>query len=479
MIAEYQNLTKEELITTIISFKAELDQLKRLIYGSKSERFVPVDNPTQTALGLDVEPVKEKPSIVQTIIYQRQKTSSSTTINSGRKPLPSHLERVRIVIEPTQDVTGLKAIGEEITEELELIPGKLFVNQFVRPKYAKADGEGILMGHLPSRPIEKGIPGPGLLSNILIEKYVDHLPCHRQIQRYERLGVSINASTMSDWISAGCTLIEPLYTVLKKEVLSSNYLQVDETPIKVLDKNKKGATHRGYYWVYYDPVKKIVLFDYRMGRGRDGPQEMLSDFEGHLQTDGYSVYEKFNNEKIKLLHCMAHARRKFEEALGNDNDRAAFVLSCMQKLYAVERICREENKDHEQRKDLRMQSALPVLNELHNWFKQEIIKVTPKSLIGEAIGYSLARWEKLMLYCTDGKLEIDNNPVENSIRPVALGRKNYLFAGSHNAAQRAAMIYSLLGTCKKNGIEPFEWMKNTLTKLPDHKANQLHTLLPR
>lgn len=501
MIEHYEKQSKEQLIEALVGaqlshdslrtshdslrfdnlkLRAELDQLKRLIFGSRSERFVPPEDQAQTALAFDQELQAVQPTVApQTITYERSKTKASQHINTGRRPLPANLERVVIVIEPLQDVTGLKKIGQDITEELELSPARFFVNQYIRPKYAKANGEGVLIGELPSRPIEKGIPGPGLLASILIEKYVDHLPCYRQIQRFERAGVTIAASTMSEWISAGVDLIAPLYEVLKKEVLSSGYIQADETPIKVMDKDKKGTTHRGYYWVYHAPEKNLVLFDYRAGRGREGPATILSNFKGYLQTDGYAAYDSFDTQQIKLFNCMAHARRYFEKALDNDRVRAEFALACIQKLYAVERHCREGRFTNDQRKLYREGEALGVLDELQQWLIREIINVPPQSPMGKAMSYMLARWERLCVYVQDGRLEIDNNLVENAIRPVAVGRKNYLFAGSHNAAQRAAMIYSLLGSCKKNGVEPLAWMKNVLTSINECKANKLALLLPK
>jgi hypothetical protein len=277
---------------------------------------------------------------------------------------------------------------------------------------------------------------------------------------------------------AASNLIAPLADVLQRKVLSSFYLEADETPIRVLDRDKKGKTHRGYYWVYHDPLNNLVLFDYREARGRDGPRELLKDFKGYLQTDGYSAYESFDNGKIKLLHCMAHARRYFEQALDNDRPRAQHVIEQMQKLYAVERKARDESFSSEQRYQLRQQKSLPVLQQLHGWLKDNIMQVLPKSAMGQAIAYSLSRWEKLMIYASDGTLEIDNNLVENSIRPIALGRKNYLFAGSHDAARRAAVIYSLLGTCKLKAVEPFAWLRNVLDVIPDYKANRLEELLP-
>jgi len=477
MISTYENSSKEELISTIILLQEELTQLKRMIFGTKSERFIPSVVAGQASLGFDVETVV--PAVGKQAISYTREQQRGNKVHTGRLPIPSYIERIKIEVAPEETVTGLKCIGEEVTEELEYKAASFYVNQYIRKKYAKANGEGIIIGSLPSRPIEKGIAGAGLLANIVIEKYVDHLPLHRQIKRFKRAGMDIPPATISGWVHATCNLISPLYDVLKQEVLKQDYIQADETPIAVLDKDKEGATHQGYNWVYHAPGIRMVLFDYRHGRGRDGPKEILKDFHGHLQTDGYNAYDTFDNEEITLLHCMAHARRKFEQALNNDKERAEYVLHLLQKLYAIERKAKEENYTHVQRYELRQAESVTVLQSLHGWFKENIIQVLPKSLIGEAITYSLKRWEKLSLYTTDGKLEIDNNLVENVIRPVALGRKNYLFAGNHDAAQRSAMLYSFMGTCKLRGVEPLHWLKTTLAKLPDHKANQLHLLLPQ
>ena len=423
--------------------------------------------------------IPEVPSAQEQISYTRNKRISSTPVKTARMKLPADLPREQVVLEPSEDVTGMVKIGEEITEELERIPGKLFVRQYVRPKYARPRGEGILIAELPARPIDKGIPGPGLLAQIVIDKYTDHLPIHRQIQRFEREGIKLPSSTLTDWISSSCTLLEPLYEVLKKKVLSSDYLQADETPIKVLDKAKKGTTHRGYHWVYHAPAKGLVFFDYREGRGREGPMEILKDFTGHLQTDGYVVYENFGQKKsVTLLHCMAHARRKFDEAKDNDLNRAEYALTEIQKLYAIERNARQQALSHEARLQLREQQSIPILKELKHWMVENYKAVTPKSTIGQALHYALERWDKLMLYTTNGKLQIDNNLVENAIRPVAVGRKNYLFAGSHNGAIRAAMLYSFLGTCKINDINPFDWLRSTLDRLPNYPVNKISELLP-
>ncbi|MEO8148678.1 MAG: IS66 family transposase [Bacteroidia bacterium] len=470
----------EELEGKYFLLQQQFAQMQRMIFGSKSERFVPVANPSQATLEFNIEPAATLELKQEQVSAHTRTTVEKKTNHKGRLKLPAHLERVEHKLDPTEDVTALKCIGEEITEELEYTPGKFFVNKYIRKKYAKPGGEGIITAALPTRPIDKGIPGPGLLSQIVIDKYVDHLPLHRQVQRFKREDIHIPASTITDWVKYTGNLLAPLYEVLKQQVLKSDYIMADESPIKVLDSEKENGTCQGYYWVYRSPVKNLVLFDYRPGRGREGPKEILKDFSGHLQTDGYPVYEMFEKQPgITLLSCMAHARRYFEQALDNDKARAEFALQQIQLLYEAERTARTNNYTPAQRLELRKSESMSVLESIKQWLGENVTLVLPQSAIGKAITYSLARWEKLCVYVTDGKLEIDNNWVENNIRPIALGRKNYLFAGSHDAAQRAAIIYSLLITCKIKNVNPFTWLKQTLSIIPDTKATNLIELLPR
>jgi hypothetical protein len=332
---------------------------------------------------------------------------------------------------------------------------------------------------LPARAIEKGIPGPGLLSTIIYDKFVSHLPFYRQVERYEQLGMKIPASTLEGWFEATCSLLEPLYEALKTQVLSSTYIQCDETPIAVLDKQKKGETHRGYHWVYHAVELKLVLFDYREGRGREGPLQLLKNYQGYLQTDGYGVYEQFESRKdIVLVGCMAHARRYFEHALDNDPPRAEKVLLWMQELYALEGEAGEQNLGAEDCYALRQAKARPVMEELENWLLTEGLQVLPKSAIGKAIFYLIPRFYRIAMYIEDGRLEIDNNLTQKLIRPVALGRKNYLFAGSHAGAGRAAIVYSLLGSCKLQNINPYDYLMDILQRLPLQPVNKLQYLLP-
>jgi transposase len=433
----------------------------------------------QLALSLQAEAVGERTVTTQEVTVTKTNIKVEKKAHPGRMALPADLPRKVIVIEPKEDVSHLTKIGEEITEQLDVTPSKFFVRRYVRNKYALPQGEGVVIGKLPSQPIDKCMAGPGLLAQVIIDKYVDHLPLYRQEQRFSRVGITLAPSTLCNWKSSVCNLITPLYDALVKEVLQTNYLHVDETPIKVLDQDKAGTTHRGYFWVYHNSHQKIVIFDYRKGRDGEGPSEILKNFIGHLQADGYQVYEDFDDSSgIMLLHCMAHARRKFSEALDNDKARSEYVLQHMQQLYAIEQQARDKKMSFDEIYELRQQQAIPILEHLGKWMKESYVQVTPKSSIGKALAYSIERWKKLCIYTTNGMLCIDNNPVENSIRPIAIGRKNYLFAGSHDAAQESAMIYSLLGTCKLHKINPWEWLKDILIRLPDHPINKIKELLP-
>jgi len=461
----------------------QLDQYKRLLHGSKRERFVPAVDDKQMILPFDVPEDTSEKKKQETITYVRKKVKREN--HPGRLPLPDHLPVEEILLEPKEDTTQMKCIGKEVTDQLELIPAKLFIKRYIRPKYIKTEDaetescKGVI-APLPVFPIEKGIAGPGLLAQVMIDKFVDHLPVYRQIERFKREQVKISSSTINGWQESICNLLEPLYDTLKHRVLSQGYLQVDETPIKVLDKNKKGKTHQGYYWEYQSPLEKVLLFDYRDGRSREGPAKLLQNFTGYLQTDGYKVYDMFGtNKNITLLNCMAHARRGFDKALDYDRDLAEHALGLFKEIYLVERKAREQNLSVKQRHELRLDEALPLLNELGKWMAEKHKTVLPKSPIGKAIAYCIPRWDKLMNYLKDGSLEIDNNLVENAIRPIALGRKNYLFAGSKRGAERAAMFYSFLGTCKLNNVNPFDWLKKVLEVIPEHKVNKLHELLPQ
>jgi len=384
-----------------------------------------------------------------------------------------------MVIEPDQDVSVLRKIGEVVTEQLEYQPVVFYVKCFVRPKYVNPSNpeQGVIIGNLPSMPITKGKAGSRLLSKVIIDKYVDHIPCYRQEKIYARHDAEISRSTLCDWIAQSANLMDPLGQQLKKEVLSSGYIQVDESPIPVLTEDKKGAAHRGYMWVYQAVNEDLVLFDYQPSKQGKVVAKMLDKYKGYLQTDGYAAYDTFkNNKRIKPLHCWAHARRYFHKAVDNDRKRAEYALGKIGELYMLERTMRKDwpEIDPYHIQDLRHRYALPILLQFESWLRENLHQVRPKSSIGRAITYTLKRFKELKTYTKDGRLNIDNNPVERSIRRLALGRKNYLFAGSHEGAKRAALMYTLMGT----EVNPYYWLKNVLERIPDTSIRDLHKLIP-
>lgn len=479
-------ISKEELIEENkklqfenFAIRHELEQLKRLIFGKKSERFIPTLPAEQLSMGLLVEEQEAPAPITETILYNRNKPTTKKE-PSIRMQFPADLPREEVVIEPIEDITGCVRIGEEVSEVLEMTSAKFYVRKTIRPKYARKNGEGIAIGMLPSRINEKGLLGTSIICQLLVDKFIDHLPVYRQQERMKRIGMDIHYNTLIDATHEGIRWLEVLYDTLKNQVFKSNYIHADETPIKVLDSVKKGTTHRGYFWVYYSLPDRSVLFDYRHGRGMEGPSTLLQDYKGYLQTDGYEVYASLvkNNKDIIHLGCMAHARRKFEEALINDRAIAEKGLTYFQQLYEIERMLTLANARVEEIKITRQQKSVPLLKEMEAWLKECYAKVLPKSPIGKAIFYSLTRWETLTEYTNNGILRIDNNLVENSIRPVALGRKNYLFCGSHQAAMRSAMMYSLFASCKAHGINPEKWLKHVLYIIPNYPINKIADLLP-
>jgi transposase len=495
MSTDLQHLTHSELISRLTARELQVEKLQqslankdrliaqfqRMIFGQSRERFA--GDPDQGRLPFDADPIVEKAreeSHEQAREGVRKKTSRPN--HNGRLPLPDNLPVEEVHIYPDGDLSDMTCIGQEVTDELELQPARLYIKRYIRYKYAATDhpAEGVRIGALPERVIGKGIAGPGLLATILVDKYADHLPLYRQRQRFAREGVTIAQSTLDGWAAQAMDLLEILWDQLAADTKSRGYIQVDESRIKVLESLKKGACHQGWYWVYHSPIEKTVLFDYQPTRGAPAPKRLLDDFTGYLQTDGYGVYDKIaQREGVVHLACWAHARREFERALDNDRGRAEQALSWIQDLYAVERQAREEDLSPGERKKLRLEASLPIINQLGAWIHAEAKQVLPKSQIGKAMAYSAKRWDALSGYLHDGLLEIDNNLVENTIRPLALGRKNYLFAGSHAGARRAAMVYSLLGTCKLHGVNPTQWLTHVLANILQTKYNDVRSLYPQ
>ncbi len=445
----------------VAMLKLKVEDLLRRLYGASSEKLA---KGQLTLLGdaPEVEDVPDDEATHETPPEKRRKA------RGGRKPLPKELERERVIHEVPEEERMCACCGEtmepfaeDVTEELEYIPAKLFVKEHVRPKYAcKACQEGVVQADLPPRPIEKGRPGPGLLAHVLVSKYVDHLPLYRQSRIFDRFGIDLARSTLCDWVAVCVEEFEPIVAELRRAVLASKVVQADETPITVLQHHDKKKRSKGWLWVYRGKGGETV-FDFRPSRARDGPREFLKDYEGYLQRDGYQGYRDLSPE-IVGVGCWAHARRKFHEAKESSPDEAGHALALIGKLYAIERKAKEAAAKDRGR--LRREEAAPVLDalaaRLDAWQKDAL----PKSPLGQAVSYAKAQWSTLVRYVDDGDLEIDNNAVERAIRGVAVGRKNWLFAGSYAGGRRAAVLYSLVESCKAQGVEPFAYFADVLAR---------------
>ncbi len=503
LIAENEALKNEnqtlnshyELLKSECAYlKFQLEELKRQVFGRKSERFVPA-NDNQLSLFEETLPEQEaeQHGQMERISYERKKATRRK--HPGRTPIPAHFPVVETIVEPEEDTEGLVKIGEEISEHVEYTPPVLTCHRTIRPKYVKpiADqGSRILIAELPPRPIPKSIAGASLLAHLFVSKFVDHLPFYRLIKRFERENQwSLKQSTINSWFTDVSNLMKPLFEELHARTMNTDYLQADESTIKVLTKLPKDEKGKpkvpkkvkgsgqmlGYMWVVHNVTDGLVCFQYLNTRSGESAQEILESFtEGYLQVDGHDSYNKIaERENVHRLGCMAHARRKFFEAQGNDPQRATYALEFFHKVYELER---EETTGMtpDERKVWREENLKPLYEQFKTWVDAQLY--TPKSPIGGAFTYIKNQWDTLMTLFMDGRLLLDNNRIENKIRPLALGRKNYMFAGSHDAAQRIAMMYSFFATCKIHDISPFEWLTDTLNRIMVTKLSNLHELLP-
>ena len=470
------------LLEQIDDLNGQLYYLKRQLFGKKSEKL----DPAQRLLFENLyEQVKAKidqqmPPKAQTI--QKSKNAE----HQGRNPLPKDLPREIFEIEPADDEKicpvchkPKQRIGSEETEKLEYVPASFYVKKYVRYKYAcKACESHISIGPLPPMAIDKGIPGEGLLAYIITSKYCDHLPLNRLESILKRHNVDINVSTMCDWVGKSADLLASLVKRMHEKILQSPKINTDDTPIPVKSKKRRGSTYNGYLWVYVDKDCNVV-FDFTPSRSREGPVKFLGKYGGYVQADAYSGYDEFfRKSDATEVGCHAHARRKFDYALETDPVRAARLLVLWGKLYAIERKAKEDNYSSAQLLEARQKEAKPILAEIKMVLEEYKDQVLPKSPIGKAIAYSLNQWEPLNRYIDDPMLEIDNNLSERTLRMVVIGRKNYLFAGSEAGAWRAAIIYSLVASCKLNDIDPFRYFRDVLTRLSTHPADKIDELLP-
>jgi len=404
----------------------------------------------------------------------------------GRTPLPALLPRQRIEHTLPVDACTCRAcgdalvkIGEETSEQLDYTPASLFVIEHVRLKYACPACEGnVVAAPMPAQPIDKGRPGPGLLAQVITAKFTDHLPLNRQTEIFARHGVTLSRQTLCDWIGAGADLLEPLYRDLRASVLGSTVIHTDDTPVPVLDR-EGGATREGRLWVYVsDHTPADLVYDYTPTRSRAGPAAFLGDFRGYLQADAYAGYDAlYATGRVVEVGCWAHARRYFWDAKGADAGRALRALGAIRELYAVEADARALAADA--RCALREERARPVLERFKTWLDEQADVVLPKSPIGEAVGYARKQWGALTRYLDDGALAIDNNVSERALRKVVVGRGNWLFCGNDEGGRRAAILYSLVATCKEHGLDPWAYLRDVLARIPTHPDQRRAELLPR
>ncbi len=405
----------------------------------------------------------------------------------GRKLAPRELPRIRVEhAASVEECTcsecrePMKKIGEETREELEYEPASLFVRVHVRGKYACPRCQNGVFTPAPQPSVvEKGKPGPGLLAQVLISKYQDHLPLHRQEAIFARHGVAIARSTMCDWVAACAEKLAPLVTLMMKGVSASAVVHCDDTPVLCLENEGERGKRRAALWVYVGDQKDVV-YDFTATRSRDGPVSMLADFGGYLQADAYSGFDElYRRGTIVEVGCWAHARRYFYEALASSPTESTVMLAKIQRLYRVERNAKEQKLAAQDVRRLREERARPILEEIRCELERLESKVLPKSLIGDAVAYARRQWAALNRYVEDGRLAIDNNSAERALRRVAVGRKNWLFTGSFAGGRRAAVIYSLIESCTRVGADPFAYLRDVLERLPVTAADNLWTLTPR
>jgi transposase len=403
----------------------------------------------------------------------------------GRQRLPEHLPRERIEYELTAEELSCPdcgcarvKIGEEVSEQLEYVPASMRVLQHVRFRYAcRGCQEHVAIAAKPPQPIDKGLPGPGLLAQTITSKYGDHLPLYRLEDIFARHGVELSRATLCGWMASSAELLTPLFNEMVKRVLLSLVIHTDDTTVPVWDPTLP-HTRTGRFWVYVgDARHPYVVYDYTPRRTRDGPEDFLKGFRGYLQADAFSGYDRIcAGPGVSEVACWAHVRRKFFESRTSAPVPAHAALARIRQLYKIEHDAAELSADD--RRALRQEEALPLLNAIEEWLTEQGRKALPKSPIGQAIAYAQSNWAALLRYTEHGDLSIDNNLAERMLRAQAIGRKNWTFLGSDRGGRTAAVLYSLTGTCKYHDIDPFAYLQDILRRLPTHPPDQFGELLP-
>jgi len=467
-----------------------ITQLKRMQFGRKSEKLQHQIEQLELRLeGLQSQPIH--PGACEGVKTAEAESSARarSTRKPSRRPLPEHLPRETQTLtpEPQQcpECQGkLRPLGEDVSEILEYVPARFKVIRYVRPKLSCGSCAYIVQAPAPTRVVERGLAGPGLLAHVLVSKYADHQPLYRQSEMYKREGVELERSTLADWVGAASRLVEPLVEALRRYVMGAGKLHADETPVPVLAPGQ-GKTKTGRLWTYVrddrpagDKAAPAVWFSYSPDRRGEHPQEHLRGFHGILQADAYAGFQQlYEKGQIQEAACWAHVRRKFYDIhLAHASPLAAEALERIAALYGIEKEIR--GRPPEERKEIRQTRARPLLESLRQWFEENLTKLSRKSDTAIAIRYALSRWNALTRYCENGQIEIDNNAAERALRAVALGRKNYLFAGSDAGGERAAAIYSLIGSARLCGLDPEAYLRQVLTRIADCPITQIKELLP-
>jgi transposase len=477
MSSAYENFSREDLISTLVvrdqqvaEREQEIDKLyhlliqaKKNLYGRKSEKLTKTEQ--QELFSFELPQVEELP--LETVVEVENHNRKQRTKREVAEGIPR--ERVEYDLECTACPgcgKEMPVIGNETSEELELIPAQFKITEHVRLKRACGSCKnGVFIPKLPAvvKPLERRIPGPGLVAQVLVSKYCDHQPLHRQEQIFKRSGINLSRKLMCGWVEGAVDLLLPIYKALKKELMQESYLQADETTIDVQDRNIEGKLYSGYFWAAM-ALPNRVLYHYGGGRAAEIPLELFKDFSGRLQTDAYAGYNQVMlPNKCERIACLAHVRRKFKEKREASKTAADRVLVVIAELYKIERLIKD--KAPEERYLRRKRKAFPLLKKLYRLISAQLKTTLPNSEYTKALRYAWNQRFAMLQYLRDGRYEIDNNMIENQMRPIALGRKNYLFAGSHAGAERAAILYSLINTCKLNKVDPWAYLRDVICRV--------------
>ena len=483
----------ESLNARIKELTAQVSWLNRQLFGRKSEK-LPVIDPNYPDLFAGMLPENAQQiadahdEAVEKIVKTKEERRQEKRNRIMMEDLPV-LEQV-VLTPDNLDETLYKKIGQEVTRIVEHKPGQLYIKEIIREKWGLKDNtltapkgmSGVLIAPMPLLPIYKGIAGASLLAEILLQKYEYHMPYYRQIKQYSHLGMKgLTESTVDGWFKQTMELLRPLYEVLKSEVMKAGYVQADETTTPVINKETHKAA-KEYLWMVRAVMERLVLFHYDQGSRAGAVIESLANrynFKGYLQCDGFAGYETAfkTNPDVHLVNCMVHIRRHFEQALDENPLVAEHGLKEIQHLYKVEHMCDDANMTPEERKAKRQELSKPIMEAMKLWMETEGVKYSESSQIGKAITYAYTRWGNMMRYLEDGRLLPDNNLAENEIRPVTLGRKNYLFCGNHEAAQNMAVVCSLLATCRNHDVNPRDYLNDVISQMPYHAKASYEELL--